>query len=67
MSISDQKLQLVLPNPSLEALKIALLKAETVGELAALIINHTHEEILHTYSQLPRNQQIKIQVLWSDY
>jgi len=47
-----------------EMLQSALLQAETVGELAALIVDHTHSEIMQVFEQLPSPQQQQLQELW---
>jgi hypothetical protein len=47
-----------------QMLQSALLQAETVGELTALIINHTHLEIMQAFEQLPYFQQQRVQQLW---
>jgi hypothetical protein len=49
---------------NLEVLKVALLKAQTAAQLKALIIHHTHEEILQAYDRLGLDQQIKVQKIW---
>ncbi|HAN74913.1 MAG TPA: hypothetical protein DCQ51_10235 [Planktothrix sp. UBA8407] len=47
-----------------QMLQSALLQAETVGELTALIINHTHLEIIQAFEKLPYFQQQRVQQLW---
>jgi hypothetical protein len=45
-------------------LKISMLEAETAAQLAALIINFTHEEMMQVYSELLPHQQAKIETIW---
>jgi hypothetical protein len=45
-------------------LKIAMLEAETVAQLAALIIDFTHEEIMIVFSELEWEQQDRIKTVW---
>jgi hypothetical protein len=45
-------------------LKISMLEAETAAQLAALIINFTHEEMMQVYCQLLPNQQARIEAIW---
>ncbi|WRH67033.1 MAG: hypothetical protein RSE13_00615 [Planktothrix sp. GU0601_MAG3] len=47
-----------------QMLQLALSQAETVGELTALIINHTHLEIMQAFEQLSSVQQRRVQELW---
>ncbi|SKB15840.1 conserved hypothetical protein [Planktothrix sp. PCC 11201] len=47
-----------------QMLQLALSQAETVGELTALIINHTHLEIMQAFEQLSSVQQQRVQELW---
>ncbi len=47
-----------------EMLQSALLQAETVGELAALIVDHTHSEIMQAFERLSYPQQQQLQELW---
>ncbi|MGL5081494.1 MAG: hypothetical protein ACRC8A_08400 [Microcoleaceae cyanobacterium] len=60
----SHQLELVHPQPSLEPLKSALLKASTIHELTALIVDSTHEEILHVYHRLSEYQQTRILAIW---
>ncbi|MDF0552058.1 hypothetical protein [Kamptonema sp. UHCC 0994] len=48
----------------MEKLKLLMLEAETAGQLAALIIDFTHEEIMQVYSELVLEQQARIQAIW---
>lgn len=48
----------------LENLKSLLLKAQTIAQLTALIIDYTHQEILQAYHQLAVEQQMKVQKIW---
>ena len=45
-------------------LKIAMLESETVAQLAALIIDFTHEEIMIIFSELEWEQQDRIKTIW---
>lgn len=45
-------------------LKIAILQSETVAELAALIIDYTHEEMMLVFQQLEWEQQARIKAIW---
>ena len=45
-------------------LKIAMLESETVAQLAALIIDFTHEEIMIVFSELEWEQQDRIKTIW---
>lgn len=45
-------------------LKVAMLEAETVAQLAALIIDFTHEEIMIIFSELEWEQQDRIKTIW---
>ncbi len=45
-------------------LKIAMLEAESVAQLAALIIDFTHEEIMIIFSELEWEQQDRIKTVW---
>ncbi|MEG3847013.1 hypothetical protein QT971_13535 [Microcoleus sp. herbarium19] len=45
-------------------LKIAMLQSETVAQLAALIVDFTHEEIMIIFSELEREQQERIKTVW---
>ena len=47
-----------------EMLQSALLQAETVGQLAALIVDHTHSEIMQAFEGLSYSQQQQLQELW---
>ena len=48
----------------MEKLKLLMLEAETAGQLAALIIDFTHEEIMQVYRELVLEQQARIQAIW---
>ncbi len=45
-------------------LKLAILSAETVGELAAIIIDYTHEEMMLVFDELEWEQQARIKDIW---
>lgn len=49
----------------MKELKISLLKAQTVNQLVALIIENTHEEIMQVYQKLTPDQQAKIEKIWN--
>lgn len=48
----------------IQLLPSALLQAKTQGELTALIINHTHLEIMQAFEQLSSPEQQRVQELW---
>ena len=48
-------------------LKLVMLEAQTSAQLAALIVDYTHEEIMQVYSELVLDQQVKIQTIWHRY
>ncbi|MEO6861008.1 MAG: hypothetical protein ABI180_05645 [Microcoleus sp.] len=45
-------------------LKLAMLEAETVPQLTAIIIDYTHEEIMIVFNELEWEQQAKIKDIW---
>ena len=45
-------------------LKLAMLKAETVAQLAAIIIDYTHEEMMLVFHELAWEQQARIKDIW---
>ncbi|MCC3448709.1 MULTISPECIES: hypothetical protein [unclassified Microcoleus] len=45
-------------------LKLALLEAKTVAQLAAIIIDYTHEEMMLVFDELEWEQQAKIKDIW---
>ena len=45
-------------------LKLAMLKAETAAQLAAIIIDYTHEEMMLVFSELEWEQQGRIKDIW---
>jgi hypothetical protein len=45
-------------------LKLAMLAAQTPAQLAAIIIDHTHEEIMLVFYELEWEQQAKIKDIW---
>ncbi|OCQ92002.1 hypothetical protein BCD67_21550 [Oscillatoriales cyanobacterium USR001] len=47
-------------------LKLVMLESQTAAQLAALIIDHTHEEIMQVYSELVLDQQARIQAIWQN-
>ena len=47
-----------------QVLRSALLQAQTVNQLVALIVDYTHEEIMQAFDELPSLQQKRIQQLW---
>lgn len=47
-----------------QLLQSALLNAETLSELTALIVNYTHWEIMQAFERLPSPQQQRVQELW---
>ncbi len=63
MEVSIQTLVLT-DKEAMAKLKIAMLEAQTVAQLAALIIDFTHEEIMIIFSELEWEQQERIQTVW---
>ncbi len=45
-------------------LKIAMLEAETAAQLAAIIIDYTHEEMMIVFKALEWGQQDRIKRVW---
>ena len=45
-------------------LKLALLEAETAAQLAAIIIDYTHEEMMLVFQALEGEQQDRIKTVW---
>jgi hypothetical protein len=45
-------------------LKLALLSAETAAQLAAIIVDYTHEEMMLVFSELQWEQQARIKDIW---
>jgi hypothetical protein len=45
-------------------LKIAMLESETADQLAAIIIDYTHEEMMLVFSELEWEQQDRIKTIW---
>ncbi|MBW3584270.1 MAG: hypothetical protein KY448_00060 [Cyanobacteria bacterium 0813] len=45
-------------------LKLAMLEAETASQLAAIIIDYTHEEMMLVFSELEWKQQARIKDIW---
>ncbi len=45
-------------------LKIAMLEAETAAQLAAIIVDYTHEEMMLAFSELEWEQQDRIKTVW---
>ncbi|MEG4878465.1 hypothetical protein [Tychonema sp. LEGE 06208] len=45
-------------------LKIAMLEAETVAQLTAIIIDYTHEEMMQVFGELELEQQARIKDIW---
>lgn len=63
MEVNIQTLVLT-DKETMAKLKIAMLEAQTVAQLAALIIDFTHEEIMIIFSELEWEQQERIQTVW---
>ncbi len=63
MEVSIQTLVLM-DKEAMAKLKVAMLEAETVAQLAALIIDFTHEEIMIIFSELEWEQQDRIKTVW---
>ncbi|WP_193974501.1 hypothetical protein [Microcoleus sp. LEGE 07076] len=45
-------------------LKLAMLEAETVAQLAAIIIDYTHEEMMQVFGVLQWEEQARIKDIW---
>lgn len=45
-------------------LKLAMLEAETAAQLAAIIIDYTHEEMMLVFNALEWEQQARIKTVW---
>ncbi len=45
-------------------LKLAMLEAETAAQLAAIIIDYTHEEMMLVFQALEWEQQDRIKTVW---
>lgn len=45
-------------------LKLAMLEAETAAQLAAIIIDYTHEEMILVFCELEWEQQARIKDIW---
>ena len=45
-------------------LKIAMLEAKTAAQLAAIIIDYTHEEMMIVFKALEWEQQDRIKTVW---
>ena len=45
-------------------LKIAMLESENVAQLAALIIDYTHEEMMLVFKELEWEHQERIKTVW---
>ena len=63
MEVSIQTLVLM-DKEAMAKLKVAMLEAETVDQLAALIIDFTHEEMMVIFSELEWEQQDRIKTVW---
>ncbi len=45
-------------------LKLAMLEAETLSQLTAIIIDYTHEEIMIVFETLEWEEQDRIKTVW---
>lgn len=63
MEVNIQTLVLM-DKEAMAKLKVAMLEAETVAQLAALIIDFTHEEMIVIFSELEWEQQDRIKTVW---
>ena len=63
MEVSIQTL-VSMDKEAMAKLKIAMLESETVAQLAALIVDFTHEEIMIIFSELEWEQQERIKTIW---
>ncbi len=58
------KVLALMDKESMTKLKVAMLEAETVDELAAIIIDYTHEEMMLVFDELEWEQQARIKDIW---
>ena len=58
------KVLVLMDKESMTKLKVAMVAAETVGELAAIIIDYTHEEMMLVFDELEWEQQARIKDIW---
>lgn len=49
---------------SMTKLRLAMLESETVAQLAAIIIDYTHEEMMLVFHELEWEQQARIKDIW---
>ena len=61
---NSQFLTVLINGEAMETLKLAMLEAETAPQLAALIIDYTHEEMMIIFSELEWEQQDRIKTIW---
>ena len=55
---------MLMDKEAMAKLKIAMLEAETASELAAIIIDYTHEEMMLVFDELKWEQQARIKDIW---
>ncbi|MDQ2099466.1 MAG: hypothetical protein QQW96_17690 [Tychonema bourrellyi B0820] len=65
MEVSIQTLVLT-DKETMAKLKIAMLESETAAQLAAIIIDYTHEEMMLVFNELEWEQQNRIKTIWND-
>ncbi|MBE9119950.1 hypothetical protein IQ269_03805 [Tychonema sp. LEGE 07199] len=46
-------------------LKLAMLEAETVAQLTAIIIDYTHQEMMQVFGELEWKDRAKIKDIWN--
>ncbi|MGB3264819.1 MAG: hypothetical protein WBA89_12805 [Microcoleus sp.] len=46
-------------------LKAAMMEAETVAQLTAIIIDYTHEEMMQVFGELEWEEQARIKDIWN--
>jgi hypothetical protein len=63
MEVNIQALVLT-DKEAMAKLKIAMLEAETAAQLAAIIIDYTHEEMMLVFNELEWEQQDRIKTIW---
>jgi hypothetical protein len=57
-------LKVLMDKEAMANLKLAMLEAETAAQLAAIIIDYTHEEMMLIFNALEWEQQDRIKTVW---
>ncbi|UNU18413.1 hypothetical protein D0A34_05570 [Microcoleus vaginatus PCC 9802] len=55
---------MLMDTEAMTKLKLAMLEAETAAQLAAIIIEYTHEEMMLVFQALEGEQQDRIKTVW---